>query len=253
MPSLPYIGPKTTAPRGVQSRQSVEEQLDEGITRESVDGRVDVLASSRATKLYVDTQDAQYAEVHYYQSQDTLLVPNSSKGAVNGVASLDSSGKIPISQVPTLGVGYLKGPYGLTSTTPGTAGSTPLKVGSFHPGQTGVNFQPLVFMTVLATALQRARPVVEVRIGTASQTTYESQTLVASGRGVAMFDDIQVLDVEPAPGQDGSMQDGIQEYYSPNEDYTFDVWLYDSLGVGQVTIASSGIASSSAWLLRVVP
>lgn len=254
MPSLFYNGPAPddTEPRGVQSRSQVEDLLNTGITREYVDGRATAIATPKATKTYVDTQDALYAEVAYYQAQDALLVPNASKGQVNGVASLDSSGKIPLTQIPVLGAGVLKGPYGLTSVSTGTASSTPLKIAEINIGQSGVNFKPLTFLLALVTPSLRGRPVVEIRIGDNTQTNYADQTLVASAFGRANYDDLQPVLVRPDPGMLNAMQDGVQTYYGPNTQYKLTAWLFDSTGSGQITIASGGVVSASAYLLRVV-
>lgn len=254
MAGLPYVGPKTTdaKPRGVQTRAHVDEQLNAGITREYVDGQVITLSAPNATKTYVDTQDNLYADTAYYVAQDELLVPTSTKGQPNGVASLDATSTIPLGQIPALGVGTLKGPYGLTSTALGNTGATPLKIGEFALGLTGVNFKPLAFLNVVCGVLGRGRPVIEVRIGTNVQTTYAAQTLVAAGYGRAMFDDTQPVNVKPAPDALNVMQDGIQTFYGPNTNYVLYVWVFDSTGAGQITIASGGIATASAWLVRVV-
>lgn len=261
MPSLPYVGPETSdsKPRGIQSKSHVETQLTSGVTQEYVQGRVDDFVNgnvagfaARAPKSYVDTQDGLFAETTYYQEQDALLVPISSKGQPNGVASLDSSSKIPSAQVPALGAGTIKGRYGLTATFTGTANTTPLKIAEFDLGVAGVNFKPLVFMNVLVTALNRGRPRVEVKIGTTAQTTYASQTLVAAGSGRSNYNDVQPVAVKPNPDVTSAMQDGVQTYYGPNTAYILTAWLFETSGTGQITIAAGQIATAAAYLLRVV-
>lgn len=254
MPSLSYVGPEPddTEPKGVQNRSQSETQLNSGVTREFVDGRVITLADIYASKSYIDTQDGLYADAAYYQDQDALLVPISSKGQPNGVASLDSSGKIPSAQVPDKGSGTIKGRYGLTATFTGTTETTPLKIAEIHLGVTGVNFKALAFLTALLSATNGGRPVVELRIGDSTQTTFASQTLVADGFGRARWEDLWPVVVRPSPNALNVMQDGVQTYYGPNTDYMLTAWAYEITGSGQITIASGGIVSASAWLLRVV-
>lgn len=254
MPTIPYVGPEPddTVADGVQNKLMVENQLTSGVTRSYVDGRVATLIAGKATKSYTDTHDALYADSSYYVAQDALLIPNSQKGVPGGVATLDSLGRIPDAQVPALGAGIFKGPYGITGIAAGTAGATPVKIAEFALGVTGVRFKPLVFMNVLFSVVGRARPVVEVKIGDTSLTTYESQTLVASGYGRAMYDDISHVLVKPAADTTGVMQDGVQTYYSLSTSYNLSVWAFDSTGTGQLTFASGQIASAAAWLMRVV-
>lgn len=42
-----------------------------------------------------------------YDLKDKNAVHTSSKGAANGVASLDSTGKVPSSQLPSISIDYL--------------------------------------------------------------------------------------------------------------------------------------------------
>lgn len=255
MSSLQYVGksPDSSSPRGVQSRSQVETLLNSGITREYVTDRANVLSSGKATKSYVDSRDALYAETAYYTAQDALLVPNSSKAQPNGVASLDTNGKIPLAQTPVLGAGTLRGIYGVTNVFTGTTGTTPFKIAEWDLGVAGVNFKPWVFMSVNVDVANRGRPRIEVRIGLPTDTTYESQTLVAAGDGRAMYDDEQAVDVGPAPHMLSAMQDGIQTYYATGTSYKLTAWIFDTTGTGQITVASGQIGCASACLLRVVP
>lgn len=254
MPTIPYVGPEPddSVADGVQNKLMVETQLTSGVTRSYVDGRVATLIAGKATKSYVDTHDALYADSSYYAAQDALLIPLTQRGVAGGVATLDSLGRIPDAQVPALGAGIFKGPYGITGIAAGTAGSTPVKIAEFALGATGVRFKPLVFMNILFTVVGRARPIVEVKIGDTTQTTYDAQTLVASGYGRAMYDDNSLVVVKPAADTTNVMQDGTQTYYSMTTSYNLSVWAFDSTGTGQLTFASGQIASAAAWLMRVV-
>ncbi|QDH91876.1 hypothetical protein SEA_PHRAPPUCCINO_201 [Mycobacterium phage Phrappuccino] len=251
MSSQLYVGVIGDDDRAVVTRKSTDEQLAAGLSRAYTDGRVAELAASRATKVYVDTQDAAYADADYYTSRDALNIPNSARGAANGVASLDGAGRIPAAQVPALGFGVMRGPWGITSTFGGTTGRTPLKIAEFNIGRTTWNFQPLVYLTALIEATFKARPVVEIRIGQPADTTYASQTLVGSGAGRAVFNDLQAINVL-AGGAPGAMSDGVQTYYGPNFDTRLTVWAYNDLdNSGQLTVGTSAIWTAAAYIMRV--
>lgn len=251
MAAQKYVGPVAATPEGVATRLSTEDQLAAGNSRSFADGRVATLAEAYATRDYVDTADAGYVDAAYVAGQDALNVPASSVGAPNGVAPLDSTGKIPIANCPTLGFGTLRGPWGAANTYSGTASnSTPQKLADFTIGQTTWNFRPLAFLTVQVDVSANARPVVEVRIGTPSDTTYASQTLVGSGIGRAFYNDAQVISVFPA-GALGAMSDGNQTYYGPNYDARLTVWVYNLSSTGAVAFGTGSVWTAAAFIARV--
>jgi hypothetical protein len=251
MAAQSYVGPVAATPEGVATRLSTEDQLAAGYSRSFADGRAATLAAAYATRNYVDTADAGFVDAAYVAGLDALNVPASSVGAANGVAPLDSSGKIPVVNCPTLGFGTLRGPWGVASTYGGTAtNSTPQKFADFTIGATTWNFRPLVFLTVQVDVASNARPVVEVRIGTPSDTTYASQTLVGSSIGRAFYNDTQVLSVFPADAL-GAMSDGTQTYYGPNYDARLTVWVYNLSSTGAVTFGTGSVWTAAAFVARV--
>lgn len=246
MSSLSYVGAAPQdSPDIVNRRQATTIINSAPVNRTGVSSQIHTTATTTyASKTYIDTQDATFALPSYYQSRDDLNVPNTAKGQANGVASLDSSGKIPLAQMPVLGAGYLLGPYG-TTTAPvqRVAGQSPLDIVHFNIGVHGYHFQPLVFATVLATPTSGGRTVIEARISD-GQAPYVSQTLVARGIARNLFDDVQSIAVIPCAATAGqtptSFPDTMNIWVS--------LWVYDLYQSSTVT--ATGIVSASVYLLR---
>lgn len=250
MSSQLYAGVTPTTDQGVSTQSGVTAQLATGTGRTFATNRVTALAAGSATKAYVDAADSTFAEAAYYQTRDALNIPASSLGQPNGVAQL-VSGKIPDAQTPILGSGVLRGPWGITNTYSGTTGTTPLKVADWVIGATAWSFRPLVYLIAQVAVTFDARPVVEVRIGAAADTTYASQTLVAQGVGRAYFNDTQAVAVLPGAGI-GAMSDGTQTYYGPNYDTRLTVWVYNrESNDGQVSVSTTSLWAASAYITRV--
>lgn len=251
MASKKLVGPTPTDPQDVQRRADTLAQLNTGISRGYVDGRAAALAASKATKTYVDNQDGTFELISYYQAQDNLNIPLTSKGQPNGVASLDGSGKIPSAQIPALGAGVIKGPFGATSTFDGTTGATPVKLVEWNIGVEALNFRPMVYLSALVTATNGGRPRIECRIGTPAQTTYASQTLVAAGMGRTNYNDYGPVAVVPVPDVLNAMQDGVQTYWPSSMDIRITAWLFNARGTGTVATQTGLIATATVFLARV--
>lgn len=248
MAGLSYVGKSPATTRDVETRLHTEGVLQSGISRGYVDGRVTDLAASRATKVYVDEQDSEFAETSYYPAQDLLLVPNAAKGAASGVASLDGSAKVPTAQIPVLGAGILRGPYGPDQYFGGTTGTTPLKIAQWNPAVLGYTGQLLVWLNVSAQSID-GRPVIEVRAGNSTQTTYAAQTLIAQGVGREHFNDYQMITVVPVTALDGEGQDGVQDATPGSTNLLVNVWMYDDAG-GQVTTAIGLMPTAALFIAR---
>ncbi|ACU41447.1 hypothetical protein SEA_YASSIFIED_245 [Mycobacterium phage Yassified] len=248
MAGLLYIGKTPSASADVETRKDVETVLTGGVSRGYVDTRVATLSAAKATKVYTDTQDSQYATPDYYTSRDALLVPNSAKGAANGVASLDATTKVPDAQVPILGLGMVRGPIGPTSVDfSGTTGVTPLKIAQWDVGVIPVTSQLLAFAQCSVQSVG-GRPVVEIRAGNSTQTTYASQTLIAMGYGDSFYNDFQMIHVTPVAAN-GEGQDGNQDAWAATTNLLVNMWLYDD-GGGQSSIATGLIYTASLFLMR---
>jgi len=245
---LYIVGPTPINPTEIESRVGVEDILESDVDRDYVAGRVSEEVALRATQVYVDTQDSMYAPVSYYTTQDALLVPNAAKGAVNGVATLDGTGKVPAAQIPVLGGGMIKGPWGPNTAFGGSTTTTPFKIAQWDLGVSGVLGQPLVFIntSILSTG---GRPVVEVRIGDNTQTTYAAQTLIAQGYGRRYYNDYQCITVFPCTAQLNEGADGVQDSYSPATNLLVNAWMFDADGQ-TVTTTNASIAAASLFFVR---
>ena len=155
MPRVNYVGPTPVDDGDLATRLQASTILDSGpVTRVTVDSAAHDAALLRATKSYVDTQDALYALDSYPANRDALNTPVASRGAANGTATLDSGSKVPLGQIPVLGAGYLKGPFGPTAVFPSTATTTPVRIADFDIGVQSVSFRPLFYATVMASTVE---------------------------------------------------------------------------------------------------
>lgn len=249
MAGLYWVGAQPADPADIETRASSDVILGSGVSRSYVQGRVATKVASRADKLYVDTQDATFAPVAYYGSQDALLVPNAAKGAASGVASLDSSSKVPIGQLPVLGGGVLKGPWGPNTAYGGSTLATPFKIAEWNLGASGVTGQPLAFFSTSILS-DGGKPVVEIRMGTSTQTTYAAQTLIAAGFGKSLFKDYQIITCLPVDPDASESQDGLQDFWSPSANLLVNAWMYDAASTHTVTTTNTSIASAALFFAR---
>lgn len=254
MAELFYVGLSPSAGRDTETYLRTRNQLNAGVSRIYVNGRVvdyvsgTATGQAYATKVYVDTQDGTFATADYYQAQDALLVPTNAKNNPNGVAGL-VAGKIPDAQIPVLGTGILRGPLPISHVYGGNTFVTPFKIADWEIGDTGIACQPWVFLTttLLSTG---GRPVVEVRAGTPTQTSYVSQTMVAQGYGRSLYYDYQTVEVLPQdPDLNESQAAGDQDFFPSSMNMTLTVWMYDDAG-GQVSTPTAPIMSGAAYLAR---
>jgi len=250
MAGLSYVGKGASAARDVVHKLKAEEIYDSGMGRTYVTGRAHDLALTKATKVYTDTQDAQFQAVGYSASANALLVPNSARGAVNGVAALASDGKVPVAQVPIMGAGLLRGPYGPVGAVSGTVSTddTPIKLFDAFNGVTGVNGLILPFYNIIAKS-ERGRTVIEVRIGLTGENDYEDQTLLARGTGQDFFYDWQGIEIWPATPETGMGQSGQEGEWAAGTSYNIDCWMYDD-GGGTSSTQSGYTVSAALYFAR---
>lgn len=251
MSGLVYVGKTPATGPDVMTRLDNENILAGGVSRGYVTGRAhDLAVASYATKVYVDTQDETFSDTVYYPAQDALLVPNSAKGQPNGIATL-VGGLVPVAQIPVLGAGILKGPYGHTAAYTVTTGTTPVKFADISSVSYPVNsLQPLVFMTVICIAAGGARPVIEVRMSTTGATTYAAQTLIAAGKGRSEYNDSQTVVVMPVTALTGEGQDGVVDTIASGTTLTITAWIFDDSTHTSATVNTQpGYVLSTAMYL----
>ena len=192
-----------------------------------------------------------------FQANVAILnqVPNQ-PNLYGGIAPLDDTGKIPSQYVPSLGIGYCQGPYGPTATATQTAVSKPLKIADWAIGAPQIPFQPMVFMTLLASAVLGGRPLVQVVLSSGGPPAIPSQgVLVAQGIGRSQWNDPngQVVNVIPIPGAAGhsglTTSSGGSPGYLPTYNLWLSAWVSDFNQQG-VTVLSTNIFNASAFLVR---
>lgn len=255
---LAYLGVGPATSRGLEIKAMTDTVIDSGLSQGYVDGRVTDMISgavplytAKATRTYVDTQDVLYSTPAYYTAHDALLIPTASRGAVGGVASLNSSGLIPTGQLPSAGgEGIFKGPYGMNKQYTASTGSIPVKVGEWvYPLSSGSNFgavsctcQLMVFGFGSAMSVG-GRPVLEVRAGTSTQTDYVNQKRIALGYGRTVFNDYQQITILP------SWAGVSNPAWTAGTVITATMWMYDDAG-GTTSTVSGSIGSAALYLAR---
>lgn len=283
MSSLSYVGKQPSVSsditnRGVTttilqaatpSQTSVQAQIN-ALVACTVSGNT-LTGGTYATRVAVDTLNATFETISYYQTQDLLNIPNSALGTVGtiptqlgtsgyyGVASLDASTKIPAAQIPALGAGIIKGPYGTTAQAAGTTGTTPVKIAdwgptSLHPAN--VAFKPLVYM-IAEVAGVMAKPMIDVFItnATTAPTLFSSAgTLIARGEGRSLWNDNAMLSVGPMPDAT-SENPSSPAAYPTSYNVWVTAWLYDaesynSTSSNSVSVGSGDIVTASLYLMR---
>lgn len=245
MAGLSWAGPDPQRSRAVETRLDATERIEASRGLTYVTGRAMAQAAPLAAKADVDAADSLYAPASYYQSQDALLVPTTARGAIGGVAALDSSGKIPPAQVPPLGYGTVKGPYGRSEDVYSVAGgsTTPQPLARVLVGVSALRAILWVSCQALITAAGDARPVLEVRVGSPADTSYAAQTPVALGRGMAGFNDAQAVSVTPL----------AHTPTAPDLDVVLTAWCYTASPTGTVTASTATVTTFCVYLCSVAP
>lgn len=240
MARLSYVGAAPSTNNDIVNRAQAREVLNSGaINRTTVQSQITDYALTRAVKSYVDTQDATYVLPSYVATRDALNLPVSKVGQPDGVAFLDAgTGKVPLSQMPAMGGGYLLAAYGPTEVFGVTAGGSPVRLANYNIGATGQEFYPMMFGTVLAKSADLGRTVIEARISAGSDT-YLNSDLLARGMGRTPYAEIQPIALVPTQKHTP---------ISPSYNTWISLWAYD---LSQSTVVSSdGAVAVGAYLLK---
>jgi hypothetical protein len=247
---LAYVGKDASAGRDVENRTGVDAVYNTGISHDYVAARAHTLASAYAAKVYVDTQDSLYQDAGYSDAQNALLVPVGARGTASGVAALDASAKVPSAQVPIMGTGLLRGPYGPlnTVTTTVSALNTPIKLFDFFTGSTGTDGLILPFVAIMCQSVG-GRPVIEVRGGDNTQTNYADQTLLAQGYGRSFYNDWQTVTAKPVAPDVNAGQDGLQHSWSTATNSLIQCWMYDAL-LGTTSTTQGYVITAALYFAR---
>lgn len=246
MSGLALVGKTPTNPTDVVNRLAVVTALNTAIpNRDGVTAQAHTTAQNYGAKTYVDGQDSTFQLPSYMTTQDALNVPNSSVGAPNGAAALDTATKIPLTQLPSIGAGIIAGPFGLTASFAGTTSAVPMKIADFNLGAAGLTFQPLVYLAAFITGTG-AQPVIEVRIANSTTAvSYAAGALVAKGVGRSLYNDYHAVIATPA-GPDAS---SYPTALGPTYNVWLSAWLYDANN-SSVTLSDGNVASGAVFYVR---
>lgn len=268
-PNLNFVGPTpAAAPDVLNQGQTTAIITSAAVNTTTVNN--DIAANVTANYVpyaTVSNLTTAYAPISYYQSQDLLNLPHSAVGTIGttpaqlgttgyyGAASLDSAGHVPAAQLPALGNGYLKGPWGPSHTSYGSTNTVPVKIADWGSiGQAGMSFRPLVYMTVMVTGVM-AKPVIEVYITNTASTAPTSYalagTLVARGSARSLYSGLAPVAVMPMPDTTGE----TPSLLSPSYNVWLTAWLFDAASYNSatpnsVTVQGGGIANAAAFLWR---
>ena len=243
MPRLNYLGPAPTSDKEVLSRRhGVNLINDIAVNRNGVISQIEDAAESRASAEFIDLADADYATADYYQSRDALNVSVSSLGVANGVAPL-VAGVVPLENLPILGSGFIKGPFGPTTVNvTGNVTTTPVKLADFAIGNQSTTFHPLAYATVAVDTEPGGQPVLEMKISN-GPSSYSSQTLIARGFGRTIYRGRQMVSVVPASLSSNPAP------WDVNTDIVVSMYVYSTSST-PVLVGSSSILSAGVFLMR---
>lgn len=247
MPRLNYVGPAPTQGTEVLSqRQGIDLINAATINRTGVTTQIESAVATRAGADYIDTADATFATVEYYQGRDALNVPQSAVGTASGVAGL-VSGKVPLAQLPVLGSGFIKGPFGPTTVNAVTsATTTPVKLAEFVIGNQSIGFHPMSYALVAVDTTPGGRPIVEMRMSNGA-AAYSAQKLIGQGIGRTIYNGRQIVAVTPVWPTLGAAS---PEPWDVNTNIVASLYVYSSSAVS-VQVGSASVLSAAVYLMRM--
>ena len=254
MAALSYVGKPASASNELLNQATLVAALESGVTQNWVQAQVAASAAATASIASVATTINGYAPYGYATSALAGLVPAAALGApsvsggLTGVASLDSTGKVPVAQMPNVGAGYVLGPFNPTAlSTGGSTTSTPLKIGDINIGVQPWSFDPMCFATVLVESDPAGQPMVEMRISNGAPSSYAATTLVAASAGQTLYGDVQPITVMSALA--GGLTPSADSPFTPTYATWISIWVYDLLGM-TVTCGTTSVSSCGAYLVR---
>jgi hypothetical protein len=167
---LQYVGRLPDSDSTVVPKSSADALSAElAVTTAYVNAQAALVAEGLTTKAYVDAQDALLATQAQVIAADAAYVPLTKLGVANGVASLDSSGNLTASQVPTSlltdrtiqsqtcsGAGILLVPG--ASHTVSTTSPREYQLGTIEVADPGFPWRPLPFAWVQGGDLNATAP-----------------------------------------------------------------------------------------------
>ena len=265
-PILPlvYLGARSTtttattasAQEVVTTKSAVDIIADAAVNRTDVTAQIETYAKALAPKVTlfpgtssqeigVDNADANFVTPDYYTSRDLDNIPLTQLGVPNGIATLDATGKIPAAQIPQLGSGYMRGPFGPTTVATFTGQTAMQTIATFNIGVQNIAAHPLCYATVLVDTDPGARPIVEMRMSNGA-AAYGSQTLVAKGTGMSIFDGRQAVAVTPVSN---SLSQADPAPWASTTNIVITMYVYTQNANVKMSVQAGGVASAAVFLM----
>lgn len=239
MGALQYAGASSSNGSDLATKRTVDTSIT-NITpnQTTVQASVTTAVKDMATKTYVDKQDTRFAPAAEFKTKDEARnVPKANVNVPDAPVALQS-GLIPAFRFPTLGSGYIMGPYGWQNTYAPSTNAASFASAALVASLTtdaipaGKKYWPLVFGQLMVTSEDTGgRPVVEIRAGTTT-----GGGLLATGRGRSMFIGAQGISALPA-------SDTSSWLTSNGSPQSVSMWLYDLNGRTVGTRNSAGMTA----------
>lgn len=254
MSGLNYVGKQPSAPTDITNRLATITTLSTATPNEtSVQSQIaSAIAATYTTKAAVDTLTASFTSTSYFQTQDALNIPLTQKGVAGGVATLSASGKVPLTQLPPSGAGYVLGAFGPTATYSGSTGTTPIKIADWQlPDPINWQFRLECYFCAFINSLM-GHPIIEIRLANSTTAPSGYSTagiLVAMGEGRNLYNDYCPVDCIPVPDTTGETSTLLATTYNP----WVTAWLYDnnnSSNTASVSLANGQIANAAVYVIR---
>ena len=226
------------------------------VNRGSASTQISTRANGLASAASLATVLSGYVQASYVDTENGKNILKTQLGVAGGIASTDANNKVPLSQLPSMGDGFIFGPFGhnlpsLSGAAAGVSSITqpPVKFAEWAIQSNPLTFQPWVYMNVVTQATTLGRSVIEVRISSGPVSSYStSNPLVAIGTGRRFFYGPQAIAVLPCASS-VSQSGTSASPYGPGYNTYLTAWLYDA-GNGISSVGSNSIISASAFLIK---
>jgi len=188
--ALRSVGPVPTADREVAPRRYVSSARSTGsLTPTEAGVLVDTGMAPYATRSYVDTRDALNATKAQIDAGDALKLKRAARNVVNGIAGLDSGGRVEVARVPGTATQryprgfYTPAAYNSTTVSATTGTSAESTLFTHTVADPGYAYKLLISGNFdVRTATTGDSPLIRVRVGSAAS----SAPLLATGTGAAI-------------------------------------------------------------------
>lgn len=227
MGALQYAGSSSSDDANLATKRAVDTTIT-NVTPNQTTVQADVAGAikNKAVKSDVDKWDLRFAPATEFKTKDEARNVPKNKVDVEGAPCTTTGGLIPAFRFPSLGSGYILGPYGWTVTNANSTNAnnyaSAVMVASLTTDQipAGKKYWPLCFGQVMVMSEDTGgKPVIDIR---ATNTT--SGRLLATGEGRSMYIGAQGITALPA----ADMNTWLDSGYGYSQ--TISMWMYDLNG-----------------------